>query len=68
MDRIWGVMADFLRALNYSSDGGVIRVLVRIPVMKLVSLSKTLHYNWFSPPNGKWVPVRAEIVIVIDLA
>ena len=46
----------------------VIRVLVRIPVMTLVSLSKTLNYNCFSPPRGKWIPVRAEMVLVIDLA
>ena len=35
--------------------------------MTLVSLSKTLNYNCFSPPRGKWVPVRAEMVIVLDL-
>ena len=25
-------------------------------------------YLGFSPPRGKWVPVRAEMVFVIDLA
>ena len=41
---------------------------VRIPVVTLVSLSKTLNYSCFSPPRGKWVPVRTEMVLVIDLA
>ena len=44
------------------------RVWVQIPVVTLVSLSKALNYNCFSPPRGKWVPVRAEMVLVIDLA
>ena len=44
------------------------RVSVRIPVVTLVSLSKTLNYNCFSPPRGEWVSVRAEMVLVIDLA
>ena len=26
----------------------------------------TLLYNCFSPPRSKWVPVRAQLVIVID--
>ena len=47
-------------------DIGVIRVWVRIPVMTLVSLSKTLNYNRFSSPRCKWVSVRAEMVLVID--
>ena len=36
--------------------------------MTLVSLSKTLNYNCFSWPWGKWVPMRAVMVLVIDLA
>ena len=44
------------------------RVWVRIPVVTLVSLSKTLNYNCFSPTKSKWVPVRAEIIDVIGLA
>ena len=40
----------------------------RVWVVTLVSLSKTLNYNYFSPPRGKWVPVRAEMVLVIGLA
>ena len=28
----------------------------------LMSLSKTLYHNCFSPPRSKWVPVRAELV------
>ena len=38
------------------------------PVVTLVSLSKTLHYNCFCPPRGKWVPARLEMVLAIDLA
>ena len=26
----------------------------------------TLPYNSFSPPRSKWVPVRAELVVVFD--
>ena len=38
--------------------------------MKFVSLSKTktLNFNYFSSPRDKCVPVRAEMVLVIDLA
>ncbi len=34
----------------------------------LSKLSKELIYNCFSSPRGKWVPVRTEMVLVIDLA
>ena len=44
------------------------RVWVRTPVVTLVSPSKTLNYNCFSSLRGKWVHVRAEMVLVIDLA
>ena len=44
------------------------RVWVPIPVKTLVSLSKTLDSKCFSSPRGKSVPVRAEMVLVIDLA
>ena len=29
---------------------------------------KTLNYNFSSPPRGKWVPVRPEMVLVRELA
>ena len=32
--------------------------------MVLVYLSKTLYHNCFSTPRVKWVPVRAELVVV----
>ena len=51
-----------------SSDASVQQSVGRIPVVTLVSLSKTLNYNCFSPPRGKWVPVRAEMVLVVGLA
>ena len=56
-------MVEQIRAPNSSSG-----VYVQIPVVTPVYLSKTLPYNCFSPPRGKWVPVRAEMVLVIDLA
>ena len=40
----------------------------KIPVATLVSLSKPCNYKCVSPPRGKWVPVWAEMVLVIDLA
>ena len=46
----------------------VTNIIVIILVMTLVSLSKTLNYNCFSWPWGKWVPMRAVMVLVIDLA
>ncbi len=64
----WLVVAKWFSELDSSSGGRVIRVWVRIPVMTLVSLSKPLYYNCFSSPRGKWVPARAEMVLVIDLA
>ena len=40
-----------------------------MPVAALVSLSKTLsHELLILTPEYKWGPVRAEIVIVFDLA
>ena len=54
--------------LPHMSSIIVINVIVIILVMTLVYLSKTLNYNCFSPPRGKWIPVRAKMVLVIDLA
>ena len=34
--------------------------------MVLMSLSKTLYHNCFSPHRSKWVPVRAELVVEFD--
>ena len=56
-----------IRAPNSSYGILFSRVWVRVPVMTLMSLSKTRNYNCFSPPTGKQVPVRAEMVLVIDL-
>ena len=42
-----------------------LRVWVQIRFVTLLSRSKTLNYNCFAPPRG---PVRAEMVLVIDLA
>ena len=60
-------MVERIRAQNSSPGVSVSRVWVRVPVVTLVSLSKTLHYSCFSPPGGKLVPVRSEMVLVIDL-
>ena len=56
------------RALDLCSDGRVVRMWVRIPAatVVLMSLSKILYHNCFSPPKSKWVPVRAELVVVFD--
>ncbi len=62
------VLADRLSAPDSSSVGWVLMMWVRILVMLLVSLSKTFTYNCFSSPRGKRVPVRAEMVLVIDSA
>ena len=50
-----------LNSLPDSSSGVSSRMWVRIPAVTLVSLSKTLNHNCFSPPRVKWVPVRAEL-------
>ena len=49
---LYGFMVEWLRALNSSSGGHVIGVWVWVPVMTLLSLSKMLFYNCFSPPRG----------------
>ena len=61
-------MAERFNASDLCSDGRVVRMWVRIlaATTVLVSLSKTLYHNCFSPPRSKWVPVRAELVVVFD--
>ena len=39
---------------------------IAIAIAVLIFLSKTLYHNCFSPPRSKWVPVRAELVVVFD--
>ena len=65
---LWSVMAERFSASDLCSDGWVVGMWVRIPAatVVLVSLSKTLYHNCFSPPRSKWVPVRAELVVVFD--
>ena len=60
------VVAERRSSLPDSSSGVSSRMWVRIPAVTLVSLSKTLYHNCFSSPRRKWVPVRAELVIVFD--
>ena len=61
----WSAMVERFSASDLCSDGWVVRMWVRIPTatVVLVSLSKTLYHNCFSPPRSKWVPVRAELVV-----
>ena len=61
-------MVERFSASDSCSDGRLVRMWVRIPTatVVLVSLSKTLDHNCFSPPRSKWVPVRAELVVVFD--
>ena len=47
----WSVVAE-RSSLPYSSSGVSSRMWVRIPAVTLVSLSKTLNHNCFSPPSG----------------
>ncbi len=62
------VIADLSNLSNSSCWGTLIGVRVRILVMTFVFFGKPLNYNYFSSPRSKWVPVRAEMVLVIDLA
>ena len=48
---IWSVVAE-RSSLPDSSSGVSNRMWVRIPAVTLVSLSKTLNHNCFSPPRG----------------
>ena len=48
---VWGVVAE-RSSLPDSSSGVSSRMWVRIPAVTLVSLSKTLNHNCFSPPRG----------------
>ena len=36
--------------------------------IKRLALSKSLHYDCFSAPRSKWVPVGVEMVFVIILS
>ena len=47
----WSVVAE-RSSLPDSSSGVSSRMWVRIPAVTLVSLSKTLNHNCFSPPRG----------------
>ena len=47
----WGVVAE-RSSLPDSSSGVSSRMWVQIPAVTLVSLSKTLNHNCFSPPRG----------------
>ena len=61
-------MVEGFSALDLCSDGQVVRMWVRTPTVIMVhmSLSKTLYHNCFSPSRSKWIPVRAELVVVFD--
>ena len=48
---VWSVVAE-RSSLPDSSSGVSSRMWVRIPAVTLVSLSKTLNHNCFSPPRG----------------
>ena len=62
-------MADRIRGPNSSSGVSVQQSVGSSPSHDTIgSESKTLNYNCFSPPRGKWEPARAEMVLVIDLA
>ena len=65
---MWSAMVERFSASDLCSDGGVVIIRVRIlaATMVPVSFSKTLYHNCFSPPRSKWVPVRAELVVVFD--
>ena len=65
---LWSAMTERFSASDLCSDGRVVRMWIRIPTatVVLMSLSKTLYRNCFSPPMSKWVPVRAELVVVFD--
>ena len=57
-------MAERFSASDLCSDGGIVRMWVRImaATMVFVFFSKTLYHNCFSPFRSKWVPVRAGLV------
>ena len=61
-------MVERFSASDLCSDGCVVIMWVRTlaATMVLVSFSKTLYHNCFSLPRSKWVPVRAELVVVCD--
>ena len=63
----WGCCGEWIRAL-ISSSGVFDQQNVGLSLGRgFVSLSKTPNYNCSSPPRGKCVPVRAEMVLVIGL-
>ena len=54
-------------ALDLSSDGRVVRMWVRTVTMVLMSLSKTIYHNCFSPPRSKWVEGRVGCCVWLAL-
>ena len=69
VDLKWGVVAKRLRAQNSSSAADSVQQCVGLNLGRdtCVPEQDTINYC-FSPPRGKWGPVRAEMVLVIDLA
>ena len=63
-----GNVAERIRAPNSSSGVSVQQSVGWNPGHDTCVPEQDTHYNCFSPPRGKWVPVRAEMVLVIDLA
>ena len=62
-----GLKVEWIRAPN-SSSGDSVQQSVGSRAMTLVSLNLSMITGTcFSPPRVKWVPVRAEMVLVIDL-
>ena len=53
-DLLWSATAGRFSASDLCSDGWVVRMWDRTPTatVVLVSLSKTLYHNWFSPPRS----------------
>ena len=57
----WGVFAERIRAPNSSSGVSVQQSVGSNPGRD----TWVSEQNCFSPPSGKWVPVRAEMVLVV---
>ena len=62
---VYTAMAERLGALDLDSDGRVVRMWVPNPDRD-IGAPCPYHCNCFSPPRSKWVPVRAELVVVFD--
>ena len=52
--------------LEHHLVGGYVRYISPHIIIIIIIIVVLEKHNCFSPPRSKWVPVRAELVVVFD--